>query len=69
MTRYHPEIAEAVEHSVSLHGKGIVLTVLEGLQRAHVVRTEVTKHGLFTKFMYGGVARFGKDRYTAKRWH
>ena len=63
MTRYHPEIADAVEHSVSLHGKGIVLTVLEGLQRAHVVRTEVTKHGLFTKFMYGGVARFGKDRY------
>ena len=44
-------IYDILEHGISLHGLGVVLTIMDGLQRAHVVRTEATGHGLFLKLV------------------
>ena len=41
-----------LEQAAADHGEGVVLAILQGLQKAHAVRCESTKHGLFVKLLY-----------------
>jgi len=45
-------LAHPLQVAVVTHGVGVVLSVLEGLAKAHAVHTERAPHGLFVKCMF-----------------
>ena len=45
-------IQDALASSIRHHGVGLVMSVLEGLCKAHAVQTDFAKHGLFIKIHY-----------------
>ena len=54
-------LQEALLRATSLHGEGALLTVLQGLEKAHAVHLESTKHGLFEKCHSSRSERRHKD--------
>ena len=45
-------LEQHLQSAIAVHGTGLVLTILEGLQQSHAVRAEHTKHGLFLKLLF-----------------
>jgi len=48
----HGYLYDALLQALDEHGEGAVHMILHGLHRAHALRTEATRHGLFIEVMY-----------------
>ena len=53
----HEFISAVLLDVIDTHGEGTVLTLLQGLLKSHVVRTESVKHGMFVKLHYSKAQR------------
>ena len=44
-----PAVTSLLEKTIASHGRGLVLSILEGVLQAHVIKVEHAKHGIFVK--------------------
>ena len=57
-------LQDVLEESIEIQGMGLVMSLLEALCRAHAVRTEHAKHGLFVKVLYPVVVADARSSMT-----